>query len=222
MATPVKGKAEGIMGLSNDAARLLLLGMLCSDNTGTIDFEKLTLAGGYKNAKSASSAYRQVKKRFCDSNSNIVDSPAAAPIPSSDAAESPNKPLTPPKRTPTKRKAASAAIVTDSANATGTNTVEDEQLALPTPKPKRQRKAPAKKAAAVKAEAEDDGDQNTGIKSEPKISDIDNTTPGGEIPKSKSLKSEEADVMTELDIDNEFLDMERNQTPTKAEGGNCS
>ncbi|KAL4867383.1 hypothetical protein BDV12DRAFT_122129 [Aspergillus spectabilis] len=227
MASATKNKTEGLMGLSQSEARLILLGVLLSDSSGKVDFQKLAREAPYKNAASASTSYRLAKKRFHDFNSSILENSATCQTSSPDSTESPNKSLTTPKKTPTKRKRAPAGIDTDAANTNGTTTAEGDCSASPTPQPKKQRKLPTKKAVAVKMEVEADqltrirNTVTNPIKSEPKLPAPNNTvaTENEEIPKRKSLKSEEEEIMTDLDIDDEFSDMERNQKPIKVEGG---
>ncbi|KAL5342811.1 hypothetical protein BJX70DRAFT_394651 [Aspergillus crustosus] len=216
MASPTKGRQDYTMGLNPNEARLLLLGVLLADKSGKINFEELAQKAPYKNASCASSSYRQARKKFFDTNSHLTASSTTFPTSSPASAESPDQPLSTPKKTPTKRKRGPAGIDTDTANAIGTTTAEGEYPS-PIPKAKKQRKSPTKKAA-VKTEV--GGDQNIDTnptKSEPELPKPNTTDEVHKFPSRKSLKSEEVDVMNDLDIDGEFTDMERKRGSMKVE-----
>ncbi|KAL4962131.1 putative histone h1.3 [Aspergillus stella-maris] len=238
-----KNKPEGLLGLTQGEARLILLGVLFSDASGKIDFDKLAANAHYKNVASASSSYRQAKKRFTTLNNVGTGSSETA---------TPN--TTPAKATATKRKRAPAAIDPDTANNAANDNAdgaaENEDVASPTtkPKPKRQRKATPKKDITVeietfpvKMETESDqselssippsplSDLNSEASSEPEpkqqdpISNNDQanpntiiTTKSKQIPANTNLRSEEEEVMTDLDVDAEFAAMEKDHKLTGA------
>ncbi|KAL4796806.1 hypothetical protein BDV19DRAFT_388001 [Aspergillus venezuelensis] len=239
-----KNKPEGLLGLTQGEARLILLGVLFSDASGKIDFDKLAANAHYKNVASASSSYRQAKKRFTTLN-NVGSGSSETPTPST----------TPAKATATKRKRAPTAIDSDAANdaannnADGIAEAEDEESPTAKPKAKRQRKATPKKditveieSFPVKMETESDqsdlsslpptppSDLNPEASPEPELkqqdpisNDISNSHSNTEEantntianieskqpPKNTNLRSEEEEVMTDLDVDAEFAAMEK-------------
>ncbi|PLN82958.1 hypothetical protein BDW42DRAFT_69661 [Aspergillus taichungensis] len=140
MAT--KGKPEGLVGLSVAEAKVLLLGILCTDDCGKVDAEKLAAKGNYKNGASARTIHRAARKALFEKNSgedeassSVSTGEAAAPTDGTAA------PASTPKKTPTKRRKKGVAAGETDPN----GNAEDEPA---TPKPKRQRKNPAKKAGA--------------------------------------------------------------------------
>ncbi|KAL4953631.1 hypothetical protein BDW69DRAFT_184280 [Aspergillus filifer] len=246
-----KNKPEGLLGLTQGEARLILLGVLFSDASGKIDFEKLAANAHYKNVASASSSYRQAKKRFTTLNET---GPAGSDT------STPN--TVPAKASATRRKRAPAAInpdaVNDAANdnADGTAEAEDEASPGAKPKPKRQRKATPKKDITVeietfpvKMETESDQSDLSSLPSSP-LSDLNPeaspepepkqqepisnsipnahsnsdepittaiiTTESKQSPVNTNLRSEEEDVMTDLDVDAEFAAMEEDHKLTDA------
>ncbi|KAI9371954.1 hypothetical protein BJX61DRAFT_477092 [Aspergillus egyptiacus] len=157
MSSPAKAKPENLLGLSFSEARLMLLGIICTDNSGKIDFEKLAAIAPYKNVGSASVSYRNAKRKFLDINSKLQGGSATGP------ATTENQPAsTPtPKKTPAKRKKAAAATDSDAATPAGTATTEQE-ASFPTPTPKRQRKLPAAETTGTMkttVKMETDGDE---------------------------------------------------------------
>ncbi|KAL2818794.1 hypothetical protein BDW59DRAFT_165332 [Aspergillus cavernicola] len=227
MSTPTKGKPEGLLHLTMGEARLILLGVLLNDSTGKecytplIDFERLAVAAPYKNTSSASSSYRQARKKLFDLNSNISAASGTGTPPTTTENRIPSG--TPSKKSPGTRKRTTAAVDSDATSANGNNTAEDEVLS-PTSKLKRQRKSPTEEAS-VKMEAEgDETIYRRPIKFEPYqpalkaiVGHADEET-----LMNMSLKSEEEEIMTELDIDAEFAAMEGNRMVAKVlEAGNA-
>ncbi|KAL4946712.1 hypothetical protein BDV06DRAFT_54813 [Aspergillus oleicola] len=247
-----RNKPEGLLGLTQGEARLILLGVLCSDPSGKVDFEKLATKAPYKNVASASTSYRQAKRRFTSLNeSGPAGSETSTPAGTSV------------KALPVKRKRAPAAIDPGAANGTangdGDAIAEAEDEASPTAKPKakRQRKALAKKDVVVKTEEvesdqsvlsspppslvpylepEPEPEQQDPIKNhthnpDPNPNDSNSSeinTNTNTIPETKenpptdiNLRSEEEEVMTDLDLDAEFTAMEETQKLTGVRGGSA-
>ncbi|KAF7597239.1 hypothetical protein BBP40_008081 [Aspergillus hancockii] len=140
---PAQPKPDGLLGLGFAEARILLLGILCTDDTNKLDTEKLAQRAGYKNAASAGTSYRTAKRHLIENNSG--EQSAATPTGGESSATNT------PKRGRPKKVAAAEA---DPAEA-------EEEEPEPTPK-KRQRKAPTKKGIAQKIKKDEDA-----VKSEP-------------------------------------------------------
>lgn len=147
MATGVKNKPDGLLGLTVSDARVLILGMICTDSSGKVrytnvltylpekdsfgfqvDNDKLASKGGWKNAASASTTYRNAKRKLAELNITSEDTPAT-PV---QTTTSSTEPLSTPKKSkgrPPKK------------TATDDSTPTSDQA---TPKSKRQRKTPSK------------------------------------------------------------------------------
>ncbi|PWY67023.1 hypothetical protein BO83DRAFT_391495 [Aspergillus eucalypticola CBS 122712] len=67
---------ETLLGLSMAEARMIILGVLSSDKSGKVDFDKMAVKGGYKNAQSASTLYHKAKRRLFDIHNNPADQEA--------------------------------------------------------------------------------------------------------------------------------------------------
>ncbi|KAL2836566.1 hypothetical protein BJY01DRAFT_251897 [Aspergillus pseudoustus] len=166
MTNPQKGKQDAILGVTQNEAKLVLLGILYANSEGKVDFEKFVQTGNYKNVSSAASAYRQAKRKFMDANTTSGDATntsTAAAHGSADPADIPTSngksDEVTPKEPPTKRRkvvtAAAAVEDTSGGNADG----KASSVALK----KRIRKTPSKKKAAAKKkgdDVDDDGDEN--------------------------------------------------------------
>ncbi|PKY02069.1 hypothetical protein P168DRAFT_40466 [Aspergillus campestris IBT 28561] len=140
MAT--KGKPEGLVGLSVAEAKVLLLGILCTDNTGKLDGDRLAAKGNYKNGASAKTMHRVARKALFERNLGEDEaSPSATTADTTAPADGTAAPAPTPKKTPTKRRKKDVA-----AAETGLNGDTEDEIV--TPKPKRQRKTPVKKAGA--------------------------------------------------------------------------
>ncbi|KAL4899774.1 hypothetical protein BDW74DRAFT_183420 [Aspergillus multicolor] len=208
MAAAGKAKPEGILGVSQSEARLLLLGLLCTDEPGKVDFDKLVIKGSYKNVTSAAVCYRQAKRKFLAAN-------GVEPT-------STNAPITPPKKIPAKRKIASAAA---SIAASTDDAVDDDEdyvaereepvSPTPTPKPKRQRKAASRAQPQVVIKNDPEREQsayNTPIKPEQKQLEAELTNSlQSDSPFTTRLgvwRSEEQQIMADINVDAEFEEME--------------
>ncbi|KAL4929115.1 putative histone h1.3 [Aspergillus undulatus] len=222
MSRGSKDKPEGLLGLTQNEARLILLGVLYSDNTGKVDFEKIAEKAPYKNSASASVSYRNAKRRF-ESLHDFAAGDSGSPTPTT----------TPIKTTPAKRKRGRPASVdpdaaNDAAIDYGAAIAEGGEEASPAPKQKRQRKTPAKKDVAIKTEPQSEQDTpsdpiNTFCPT-PNPQDFNNTiikTEPDDSPTKTNLQSEEEQVMTELNVDAEFADMERSQKITGVRDGSA-
>ncbi|RAK80594.1 putative histone h1.3 [Aspergillus fijiensis CBS 313.89] len=236
MATRGAPKPEGWFGLTLNEARLIVLGQMCCDSTGKkVDYEKIAVRGGYKNAASAMTVYRNAKRRLAELST-------ACPEGSADAANTSTAAT--PLKTPTKRKRGKAADATpDDMPATPSGTVEAE--AAVTPKPKRVRKTPAKKAAAPKVvipkveEGDSDGEASMQLESSPlaqasaqhdeggdlykrikeeqsTLADIEEETMA-DILKEHITASDEERVMASIDVAAEMEAMESVTVPVKTE-----
>ncbi|KAH8428581.1 putative histone h1.3 [Aspergillus melleus] len=166
MSAIAKTKPEGLLGLSVAEAKSLLLGIVCEEG-GRIDMEKLALKYPYKNSASASTSYRNAKRRLLEiDTAGAADGPAANSIASPGTSAANSATTTPKKRSPVKRKKLAPI---DSEAAAGP---ADE--ATGSPKSKRQRKTPVKKATAAKNKelVEEDDEANEGmVKPEPNVED---------------------------------------------------
>lgn len=167
MSAVAKAKPDGLLGLSVFEARALLLGIFCEDGGKVshpphteyiesaqthglhvipllkVDFEKLALKYPYKNSASASTSYRNARRKLAelvDSMATDGAAPAASAASPGGATGSSTATNTPKKRTPAQRKKAAAA---------DSETAADD--ATGSPKPKRQRKSPVKKATPAKS-----------------------------------------------------------------------
>ncbi|RAL05951.1 putative histone h1.3 [Aspergillus ibericus CBS 121593] len=96
MSTPKSNKPEGLLGLSTAEARMILLGVLSSDESGKVDFDKMAVLGGYKNAPSASTLYRGAKRKLLGGQNGTTSTPSKGPAAT-------------PKKTPAKGKKGKAA-----------------------------------------------------------------------------------------------------------------
>ncbi|KAL4984039.1 hypothetical protein BDW68DRAFT_24718 [Aspergillus falconensis] len=215
MAAAAKGESESLLGVTQSDARILLLGILSADNTGKVDFEKLAEIAPYKNRATAYSSYRQARKRFYAAN-DTVD-------PSSTGAQA-----TPPKKTLAKRKRASAAVDSDTTNEDGDALAEGAEPVSPTPTPKlkRQRKTPPKPQIVIKNEAETYHDPNTSfLQPEQKQleADLTNAIKSDSLytPRLQRWKTEDEQIMTDINLDAEFEEMERNKQLSKARRGSA-
>ncbi|KAE8152630.1 hypothetical protein BDV25DRAFT_137699 [Aspergillus avenaceus] len=204
---PTVPKPENLLGLTVGEAKVLLLGILCSDENGKVNTEKLTQRGNYKNTASAGTSYRTAKRRLIEMNPEESDEedagapPAAAAGQPSEASgdNTPKKRPGRPKRTP--------ATVAQPAH----------EEVPPTPKPKRQRKAAAKKGIARKAIKKDsyEGSSDDAMKSDPTPSKM-------EIVKKDEDETDEYKTEDELPMSTEQLDaeleaMESSQDASKPE-----
>ncbi|GES62457.1 hypothetical protein ATEIFO6365_0005043400 [Aspergillus terreus] len=136
MASPVKNKPGELLGLSLAEARLLILGTLCTDESGKVDCEKLARKGNYKNAASAGTSYRTAKRKLNDLNPPDSQDAAATP--------SPNQSVATPKKGKGKAKK-------DDATPGAGNDASPS-------KPKRQKKTAATPVKLKNSDSEDDND----------------------------------------------------------------
>ncbi|KAK1142850.1 hypothetical protein N8T08_007284 [Aspergillus melleus] len=164
MSAIAKTKPEGLLGLSVAEAKSLLLGIVCEEG-GRIDMEKLASKYPYKNSASASTSYRNAKRRLLEiDTASAADGSAANSVASPGTSAANSATTTPKKRSPVKRK---KPMPIDSEAAAGP---ADE--ATGSPKPKRQRKIPVKKATAANSKelVEEDDEANEGmVKPEPTV-----------------------------------------------------
>ncbi|KAL4782475.1 hypothetical protein BJX76DRAFT_290670 [Aspergillus varians] len=186
MSAAAKGKLEGLLGLTQSEARLILLGVLFTDSAGKVDYEKLATNAPYKNASSASSSYRQAKKKFNDQASKILKDSATGNAEKTSLISSSTR------NSSMKRKRAPAAINTDAAN----DYAEGEDEAYPPPPQKHLRRVSAKNGTAVKTVVE---------------SDHAITPENEDTPMNICIKTEEEEIMTELNVDAEFEAMDHKQ-----------
>ncbi|RDW81382.1 putative histone h1.3 [Aspergillus mulundensis] len=211
MATAGKGKPEGLLGLTQSEARLLLLGVLYTDGTGKVDFEKLAIKAPYKNVSSASSSYRQAKRRFLLANGVAEPSSASAQI-------------TPPKKAPAKRKSAAATpapVDTDAVRGNDDDFVPEREEPVsptPTPKPKRQRKTASKVQPQVIINNDPEREQDTyTTPTKPEQKQLEAELANSlkfESPFATRLeawRAEERQIMADINVDAEFEEMERNR-----------
>ncbi|PYH47365.1 putative histone h1.3 [Aspergillus saccharolyticus JOP 1030-1] len=220
-------KPEGWFGLSIHEARLIILGVMCADSSGKPDYEKIAIKGGYKNAASAMTVYRNAKRRLSD-----IQADCFGPAGNADG----SVPATPLK-TPTKRKRGKAADATpDDTLVTPSGSTLAEPAVIP--KPKRVRKTPAKKTAPPMVtpkveESDSDGDGTLKLDSLPPaqttaegdedyalyyrlkqeqstLSDVEEETAAdlGDAPKEQITSSDVEEALAEFDVSAEMDAME--------------
>ncbi|PWY86003.1 hypothetical protein BO70DRAFT_351645 [Aspergillus heteromorphus CBS 117.55] len=238
MSAPKGNKPEGLMGLSVSEGRVLLLGILCMDDSGKMDYDKLAVKGGYKNSASASTLYRNAKRKFVEVTSENQDgavSGAAFGATSGDASGAASTPAATPKKTPTKRKGKAVAT------AEGSTATPDAApgTAEAEPKPKRQRKAPTPKKASKAEKVEQNNDtamkdapsplqdknvvktelqtkkedsNDHGIKKEEAVQNEDGSTPDNNaVKKADGASSSDDELMSVDQLDAQFHAMEDTQ-----------
>ncbi|EHA20556.1 hypothetical protein AAWM_06700 [Aspergillus awamori] len=201
---------ESLMGLSMAEARMIILGVLSSDKSGKVDFDKMAVKGGYKNAQSASTLYHKAKRRLLDIHTNPADQEAGASVTPS---KEPASTTATPKKTPAKRGKDKAAADDDNTGATE-NT--------PTPsKGKRQKtaatpKTPRSATKATKTEAFKPGDATTPTPAKGKVA-VKKEEPDTELettPVKEESKSDDEELMSTSQISAEFSAMEQHpETP---------
>ncbi|KAL5000065.1 hypothetical protein BDV10DRAFT_41865 [Aspergillus recurvatus] len=213
MAAAANGKPEGLLGVTQSDARILLLGVLSADNTGKVDFHKLAAIAAYKNAATAYSSYRQARKRLYTANGTVDPSSTGALA-------------TPRKNTPAKGKDAPAAVDSGTANEDGDILAEGAEPVSPTPttKPKYQRKTPPKPQVVIKNEAETDHDPSTSsfqLEQKQLEADLTNAIKSDSpfAPRIQSWKTEDELIMADINLDAEFEKMERNKQLSEARRG---
>ncbi|KAE8394677.1 hypothetical protein BDV23DRAFT_179457 [Aspergillus alliaceus] len=141
-----KAKPEGLLGLSNTEQKILLLSILCTDETNKLDLEKLAQYGGYKNSASASTTYRNAKRKLSDYK---PDQPTSAEASTAN---------TPKRGRPSKK-----AIAADPPASTEPESAEAEE-ATPAHRAKRQRGTKKGIARKVNKNSYDDEDS---VRTEP-------------------------------------------------------
>ncbi|KAE8382953.1 hypothetical protein BDV26DRAFT_287993 [Aspergillus bertholletiae] len=174
-----KTKSNTLLGLSNSEQKILLLSLLCTDESNKLDLEKLAQYGGYKNSASASTTYRNAKRKLSEYK---PESPISA-----EASSAANTP----KRGRPLKKAAAAAETPMAADPEPA-----EQEAAPAPKAKRQ--CVTKKGIA-KVVKKDSYDQIN-----PSSEDIRKTGSGSSKAEA-IIKSEESSVKEEQTSTNDEM-----------------
>ncbi|PYI04080.1 hypothetical protein BO78DRAFT_179905 [Aspergillus sclerotiicarbonarius CBS 121057] len=199
MSTPKSNKPDGLMGLSTAEARMILLGVLSSDDSGKIDFDKMAVLGGYKNAPSASTLYRGAKRKLLGSQDGTASTP---------------------KKTPTKGKKGKAAGEEDDGEAADTPVPpKSKRQKTGTPKtPRASKKAvktedtlepstPIPKKAAVQNE----------VKSEVKEDSSDTDAYYDDLTKKEDDRSDTEELMDVSQLSHEFTAMEEGQADPKTD-----
>ncbi|OGM47100.1 hypothetical protein ABOM_003645 [Aspergillus bombycis] len=185
-----KGKSDTLLGLTNSEQKILLLSILCTDESNKLDFDKLAQYGGYKNPASASTTYRNAKRK-------LNDYKPEPPISAEASAANTPKRGRPPKR----------AATTETPMAADTAAAEEE--AAPAPKVKRQRITKKGIAQVVK---KDSGEINRSsedvIKSEPSSS---------KTKYEDSLKSEDSTIKEEESSGKEEVSIKEEMAAVKQE-----
>ncbi|KNG83042.1 hypothetical protein ANOM_008149 [Aspergillus nomiae NRRL 13137] len=165
-----KVKSDTLLGLTNSEQKILLLSILCTDESNKLDFDKLAQYGGYKNPASASTTFRNAKRKLSDYKPEPPTSAEAS------AANTPKR-----GRPPKKAAAAETPMAADSEPA--------EEEAAPAPKAKRPRITKKGIAQVIK---KDSGEINRSsedvIKSDPSPSKAKSTG---------SIKSEDSTIKEE-------------------------
>ncbi|KJK66890.1 hypothetical protein P875_00127777 [Aspergillus parasiticus SU-1] len=169
-----KPKPDTLLGLTNSEQKILLLSILCTDESNKLDLDKLAQYGGYKNPASASTTYRNAKRKLSDYK----------PEPSTSAEGSAAN--TPKRGRPPKKAAAAEPPM-----AANTEPVEEE--AAPAPKAKRQRIIKKGIAKVIKKDSYDSEDT---LKSEPSSSIAE--TKGSIKSEDSSVKGEDVSIKEEM------------------------
>ncbi|PWY93536.1 hypothetical protein BO94DRAFT_582919 [Aspergillus sclerotioniger CBS 115572] len=224
MSTPKSNKPEGLMGLSLAEARMILLGVLSSDDAGKVDFDKMALLGGYKNAPSASTLYRNAKRKLLSENAGNQDGTTSTPS---------KGPAATPKKTPAKRKKGKADEE-DGEVATGASPAP--------PKPKRQKatgtpKTPRAGNKAVKTEDENSTlepstpiqmraavqkEAKSEVKAVKKEDSSDTDAYYDDLIKKEDDRSDTEELMDASQLSREFTAMEEGQADSKADSKSVS
>ncbi|KAB8265873.1 hypothetical protein BDV32DRAFT_36411 [Aspergillus pseudonomiae] len=170
-----KVKSDTLLGLTNSEQKILLLSILCTDESNKLDFDKLAQYGGYKNPASASTTFRNAKRKLSDYKPEPLTSAEAS------AANTPKR-----GRPPKKAAAAETLMAADSEPA--------EEEAAPAPKAKRPRTTKKGIAQVIKKDSEDV------IKSDPSPS---KAKPTGSIKSEDSTIEEECSGKEEGSIKEE-------------------
>ncbi|GMG44349.1 unnamed protein product [Aspergillus oryzae var. brunneus] len=168
-----KPKPDTLLGLTNSEQRILLLSILCTDESNKY--------GGYKNPASASTTYRNAKRKLSDYK---PEPPTSA---EGSAANTPKR-----GRPPKKAAAAEPPMAAD------TEPVEEE--AAPAPKAKRQRQINRSSEDTVKSEPSSSMAETKGsIKSE------DSSVKGEDvsIKEMRSIKQEPEDIYDDCKTEDE-------------------
>ncbi|RMZ39220.1 hypothetical protein CA14_003807 [Aspergillus flavus] len=175
-----KPKPDTLLGLTNSEQKILLLSILCTDESNKLDLDKLAQYGGYKNPASASTTYRNAKRKLSDYK---PEPPTSA---EGSAANTPKR-----GRPPKKAAAAEPPMAAD------TEPVEEE--AAPAPKAKRQRiikKGIAKVIKKDSYEGQINRSSEDTVKSEPSSSMAE--TKGSIKSEDSSVKGEDVSIKEEM------------------------
>ncbi|KAK6813298.1 hypothetical protein RU639_010959 [Aspergillus parasiticus] len=167
-----KPKPDTLLGLTNSEQKILLLSILCTDESNKLDLDKLAQYGGYKNPASASTTYRNAKRKLSDYK------PEPSTSAEGSAANTPKR-----GRPPKKAAAAEPPMAAD------TEPVEEE--AAPAPKAKRQRIIKKGIAKVIKKDSSEDT-----LKSEPSSSIAE--TKGSIKSEDSSVKGEDVSIKEEM------------------------
>ncbi|KAE8134320.1 hypothetical protein BDV38DRAFT_285979 [Aspergillus pseudotamarii] len=167
-----KPKPDTLLGLTNSEQKVLLLSIVCTDESNKLDFGKLAHYGGYKNSASASTTYRNAKRKL---NDYTPEPPTAE----GSTANTPKR-----GRPPKKAVAPEPPMAADSEPA-------EEGAAAPAPKAKRQRITKKGIAQVIKKDSYD-GQINRSSE------DTVKSEPSSSMAKTKrSIKSEDSSVKGE-------------------------
>ncbi|KAE8355630.1 hypothetical protein BDV28DRAFT_145955 [Aspergillus coremiiformis] len=167
-----KSKPEGVLGLTNSEQKVLLLGILCTDESNKLDYEKLATYGGYKNIASASTTYRSAKRKLQDCQPE--------PTPSAEASTT----NTPKRGRPSKKSQAADPPVADPEPA------EKAEEATPGTKTKRQRTTRKGIARKIKSDPYDTEDAVKSESSPSKTKAVIKEEEGSDVKEESSFKEE--------------------------------
>ncbi|KAF9888782.1 hypothetical protein FE257_008358 [Aspergillus nanangensis] len=197
MSSPTKNKHEDLLGLTTNEAKLIILGVLCTDKTGKVDNEKIAQKGNYKNSSSASTSYRNAKRRLLELHPSSEENAPATPQKST--AKTTNTPVS----TPSKPKGKTKKNTTVESPATGGDEATPSNA-------KRQKKAPAKSTPTKVLKIGDTTSDEETIKQERTTEEPEplfSLVPSVEISYGNS--SNDVDLAEDMDMDAEFDDMEK-------------
>ncbi|GKZ20756.1 hypothetical protein AbraIFM66951_003057 [Aspergillus brasiliensis] len=208
MSAPKPNQPESLLGLTMSEARMILLGVLSSDESGKVDFDKLAVKGNYKNAQSASTLYRKAKRRLLEVHNNPAEGSGTSISP----AKEPASTTATPKKTPAKRGKDKA--VADDENpgvSENTPTKGKRQKTAGTPK------TPRSATKAVKAEAlnNEGATTPTPVQGKPIVKEEQDMELGNSTVKEESKSSDDEELMSTSQMSAEFSVMDQHPNTPK-------
>ncbi|GKZ28376.1 hypothetical protein AbraIFM66950_005550 [Aspergillus brasiliensis] len=208
MSAPKPNQPESLLGLSLSEARMILLGVLSSDESGKVDFDKLAVKGNYKNAQSASTLYRKAKRRLLEVHNNPAEGSGTSISP----AKEPASTTATPKKTPAKRgKDKTVADDENTGVSENTPTKGKRQKTAGTPKTPRS----ATKAVKTEAPNTEGATTPTPVQSKPIVKEEQDMELGNSTVKEESKSSDNEELMSTSQMSAEFSVMDQHPNTPK-------